>query len=293
MSRSGSKSTQLHFCMGEYKGHADHACLKALKKIRLQRDVYTSRIILSTDWICERQGQSSFRWQENALQENIFSSKELWAGAVVVCKTRYPTHPRSFRGISGFAGMDDSRIREMWRCNYVNLHNWCMQHHGTSWNGRSGKSGLYVVLEVTMAPKLEAINTVCKRVLQNKPYVYMYLRIRTGQFDLGIQVPRSMLCGISCEELHFMVTCIKNSKHITFRFERKIFQTKLCREAASLPLPWILWARVSTFCLNTTELVVMKLHEFLLAARAAADLEYELAAFAVPSGALGDSSQSS
>ena len=143
-----------------------------------------------------------------------------------------------------------------------------------------------------MAPRLEAINTVCKRVLQNKPYVYMYLRIRTRQFDLGLQVPRSMLCGISCEELHFMVTCIKSSKHITFRFERKIFQTELCREAASLPLPWILWARVSTFCLNTTELFFMQLHEFLLAARAAADLEYERAAFAGPSGALGDSSHS-
>lgn len=305
MYRSGSKSIQLHFCMGEYKGHVDHACFKALKKIRLQRDVHTSRIILTTDWICNRLGQSSFRFQRNALQENSFSWKELQAGAVVVCETRYPTHPRSFQGNSCLAGRNDSSIRESWRRNFVNLHNWCMQYHGTSWNGRSGKNGFYVVLEVTMAPRLEAINTVCKSVLQNKPCVYMYFRKRTRQFDLYIQVPRSMLCGTSCEAIHFMVTCIKSSKHTTFRFERKIFRTELCREAASLPLPLTLWARVSTFCLSTTELIVMKLHEFLfaaysraqheflLAARAAAYHERCLAAFAEVIGASRNSSPSS
>jgi hypothetical protein len=278
MSRSGSKSIQLHFCMGEYNGHVDHACFKALKKIRLQRDVHTSRIILTTDWICNRLGQSSFRFLRNALQESSFSSKDLQAGAVVLCKTRYPTHPRSFQGRnSRFAGQNDSSIRESWRRNFVNLHNWCMQNPGTSWNGHCG-TGLYVVLEVTMAPRLEAINTVCKSVLQNKPYVYMYLRKRTRQFDLYSQVPRSMLCCTSCEAIHFMVTCIKSSEHITFRFEPTIFRTELCREAASLPLPLTLWARVSTFCLSTPELIVMKLHEFLFAAYSRAHHEFLLAA---------------
>ena len=174
MPRSGNKSIQLHFCMGEYKGHVDHACFKALKKkIRLQRDVHASRIILTTDWICNHLEQSSLRFQRNALQENSFSLKELQAGAVVLCKTRYPTHPRSLPDKTPrfhYGTRADSLTRELWRRNFVNLHNWCMQQHGNSWKE------LYVVLEVTMAPRLEVINTVCKSVLENKPYVYMYMR---------------------------------------------------------------------------------------------------------------------
>ena len=79
------------------------------------------------------------------------------------------------------------------------------------------------------------------------------------------------------EKLHVMVTCIGSYKHGTFSFERKEFQTELCREAV-LPLPLTLWARVSTFCLHTTENIIMKLHEFLLAEHLRAENEFLLAA---------------
>ena len=126
--------------------------------------------------------------------------------------------------------------------------------------------GLYVVLEVTMAPRLEVLTTISKSVLENKPYVYMYMRRRTNYDEEVIPVPRSMLCGTSREEeLHVMVTCFGSYKHATFRFERKEFQTESCREAA-LPLPLNLWTSVSTFGLHATKIIIMKLHEFLLAA---------------------------
>ena len=148
---------------------------------------------------------------------------------------------------------------------------WCMQQHGNSWKG------LYAGLEINMAPRLEVITTVSKSVLENKPYVDMYMRERRN-FDQVIQVPRSMLCSTSCEgDLHVMVTCIGSYKHTTFRLARKEFQTELCREAA-LPLSLTLWARVSTFCLHTTENIVMKLHEFLLAEDLRAQNEFLLAA---------------
>ena len=272
MPQSGKLSVQLHFCLGEYKGHEDHACFAALKRIRRDDGIYTSRLILTTDWICHRrettnqQVVTSFSFHKNALQENNMLEAEIQCGDKVVCATRYPTHPRCAKQFDAqhhmrLASHVCSVIRSRWCVNFET------PRKSTFWRGQ-----LYAVVEITMRPSLDIIDNACRLVRKHKSDCYMYFRKKSRNLPFS-------LCPMICCPMHEATPTVDKMKyfsrcqHFNVRFERKHFNATLCRTGA-LPLPLMLWAKINRFLLQTTEHLVLHLHALILwqdAAAAAAE----------------------
>ena len=244
----GSRSVQLHFCFGEYKGHEHHSFLAELKKLRREEHVQASRIILTTDWVWRdgRPDVSSWSFHEHALQED--------AGGTVVCDTRYPTHPRHCKTLPSYQRWCvavDAAILWRWRQLHVSLR---------AWLSLSGQSrSLYVVLEVTMTPDIKAINRVLEFAIKHEPDV-MYFR-KKREFHVTLSwVPRhGLLCRTGGDIGFSMVTECRSARHVNFRFRNKEFQTTFCHGRACL-VPQVLWAKVYTFLLLEASEVIMLLH---------------------------------